>query len=118
MSGPVEIFKASKGPAVTAHNAITDSAVSAAIDMNGYNAALVEVVIAGAGMWKVDMQGKLVAADAACDLYDNYDNQLTTGNLSASRTRLFVGLPDLLYVKATETSGTAACTVRVVPMNV
>jgi hypothetical protein len=107
-----------KGDIITAHNAIEDTATSTEIDISGFNAMLVSVLITGTGTWKIDLQGRFNTAGTVMDIYDNNDSQLTTGNLTASRMKLFVILPDLIKIVATEVSGTATCTVRIQPINV
>lgn len=107
-----------KGNVTPAHSAISGTATSAPIDCRGYNAVLVKVAISGTGTWKIDVQGCNTPQGTFVDVYDNYDNQLTTGNLTASRMRLFVAVPDNIKIVATEVSGTATCTVEVQPMNI
>lgn len=113
-----QIDEIKKGSVFTAHSAIADTATSTEIDTKGFNAVLVSVLISGTGTWKIDIQGRFNTAGTAMDIYDNNDNQLTTGNLAASRMKLFVAIPDLIKIVATEVSGTATCTVRVQPLNV
>jgi hypothetical protein len=115
----VMIASKEKGLVTTAIAAGTDAtATSTEIDINGFNAILVSALITGSGTWKVDLKGRLDGAGTVMDLYDNNDNQLTTGNLTASRMKLFAGVPDLITIVATEVSGTATCSVRVQPLNV
>jgi len=114
----VQLDSVYKGQAVTAHSAITATATSTEINAKGYNAVLVSVLISGTGTWKIDVQGRMNTSGTVMDIYDNNDVQLTTGNLTASRMRLFVAVPDLIKIVATEVSGTATCTVRVQPLNV
>lgn len=108
----------SKGNAVNVHNAAAATATSAEIDITGFNAVLVSIKITGTGTWKIDVQGRLDDTGTAADLYDHNGNQLTTGNLTASRGVLFVGVPDLIKFVATEVDGAATCTVDVQPINV
>ena len=107
----------SKGNAETVHDAITATATSDEIDVTGFNALLVSVLITGTGVWTVDIQGRLDTGGTAMDIYDNNDNQLTTGSISESRLKLFYPVPDLVKVVATEDTDGAACTVRVQPIN-
>lgn len=114
----IQIEKMPKGNAVVAHNAIEGTTTSGEISVKGYNAAFVSVDITGTGTWKIDLQGKLSASGTYMDLYDNNDNQLTTGNLTADRIKLFVAIPDYIKVVATEVVDGATCTVRVQPINI
>jgi hypothetical protein len=107
-----------KGPVSAVHNAIDVTTTSSEIDLTGFNAVLVSVLITGSGTWKIDLQGRFNTDGTVTDIYDNNDNQLTTGNLSANRMKLFVAIPDLIKIVATEISGTATCTVRLQPLNV
>jgi hypothetical protein len=107
-----------KGLAEKVHNGIAATATSDPIDCGGFNAVLVSVLITGAGTWKIDIQGRLDGSDTFVDIYDNNDNQLTTGNLTASRMKLFVAIPGEIKIVATEVADGATCTVRVQPINV
>jgi len=118
LGGICDIDKIHKGNVTTAHSAIAATATSKFIKTKGFNAALVKVTIAGTGTWKIDVQGCNTEQGTFVDVYDNYDNQLTTGNLTASRMRLFVGLPDNIKIVATEVADGATCTVEVQPINI
>lgn len=119
MLGTVDIDKINKGAFKTVHNAIAATATSTSIKTKGYNAVLVKTTIgAGGGTWKIDVMGGNTSGGTFVDIYDNYDNQLTTGNLTASRMRLFVAIPDYIQIEATEAVDGSACTVEVQPMNV
>jgi hypothetical protein len=107
-----------KGLITKTHNAIEATATGEEIDVSGFNAILVETKIVGVGTWKIDIQGRLDGAGTYADLYDNNDNQLTTGNLTASRIKLFAAVPNLIKVVATEVADGATCTVRVQPINI
>lgn len=113
-----QIDEIKKGSIITAHSTIAATTTSAEIDTRGFNAVLVSVLISGSGTWKIDIQGRFNTAGTSMDIYDNNDNQLTTGNLTASRMKLFVAIPDLIKIVATEVSDGATCTVRVQPLNV
>lgn len=114
----VEIDQIMKGNISTVHSVIEATATSAEVDCKGFNAVLVSVLISGTGTWKIDIQGRFNLAGTSMDLYDNNDTQLTTGNLAASRMKLFIAIPDLIKIVATEVSGTATCTVRIQPINI
>jgi hypothetical protein len=107
-----------KGLVTKTHDGISATATGEEIDVTGFNAALVSVEISGTGTWKIDVQGRLDGTDAFKDLYDNNNNQLTTGNLTASRTKLFAAIPNSIRIVATEIDGAATCAVRVQPINV
>jgi hypothetical protein len=77
---------------------------------------MVIVEAISAGTWKIDVQGASATGGTFVDLYDNYDNQLTTGNLTAARGRLFVAVPNFIKIVATEVVDGGACTVKVIPM--
>lgn len=113
-----QIDKMHKGNVTTVHNAIVATAsTSTKINCIGYNALMVIVTIgAGGGTWKIDVMGSGTQQGTYVDIYDNYDNQLTTGNLTASRMRLFVAVPDWIQIEATEVADGSACTVEVQPM--
>jgi hypothetical protein len=104
-----------KGSVTTAHDAIEATATSAEIDCTGYNAVMV-IAEAVTETWKIDVQGAAGTGGTFVDLYDNYDNQLTTGNLTAARGRLFVAIPNFIKIVATEVVDGGACTVKVIPM--
>lgn len=118
MGGMLDIIKMHKGNVTTVHNAITATAsTSTKVNCKGYNALLVKTTIgAGGGTWKIDVKGSNTEQGTYVDIYDNYDNQLTTGNLTASRMRLFVAVPDWVQIVATEVVNGSACTVEVQPM--
>lgn len=107
-----------KGDITTVHNAISATTTSAEINISGYNAVLVSVLISGSGTYKIDLQGRFDSSGTVMDIYDNNDTKLTTGDLTANRMKLFAAVPDLITIVATEVSGTATCTVRVQPINV
>lgn len=112
-------IKLLKGFVTTVHNAIAVTTTSAAVTCIGYNALLVTVIIgAGGGTWKIDVQGCNTSGGTFVNIYDNYDNQLTTGNLTASRMRLFVAIPDYIKIVATEVVDGSTCTVEVQPINI
>jgi hypothetical protein len=113
----MHISEMSKGLITTVHSAITATATSAEIDVTGFNAVLVSVLITGTGTWKADVQGRFDATGTVMDIYDNSDNQLTTGNLTASRMKLFVAVPNFIKIVATEVVDGATCTVRIQPLN-
>jgi len=108
--------KVGKGSLTTSHNAVEETTTSAEIDTTGYNAVMVYVEAISGGTWKVDIQGAAATGGTFVNLYDNYDNQLTTGNLTAARARLFVGVGNFIKVVATEVVDGGACTVKVLPM--
>jgi len=119
MSGSIfQLDNVYKGNVITAHSAISATATSAQIDCKGKNAVLVSILITGTGTWKFDIQGRLDGSGTYMDIYDNADSQLTTGNLTASRMKLFVAIPDMIKIVATEVVDGATCTVRVQPINV
>jgi alpha-D-ribose 1-methylphosphonate 5-phosphate C-P lyase len=107
-----------KGAITTALNAISVTTTSSEIDVTGYNAVLVSVNITGTGTWKVDVRGRFDVDGTVMDIFDNNNQQLTTGNLTASRMRLFVSVPNLITIVATEVADGATCTVRVQPINI
>lgn len=114
----MEIDQIMKGNVATVHNGISATATSGQIDCRGFDAVLVSILISGEGTWKIDLQGRLNSADTFIDVYDNNDAQLTTGNLTASKMKLFIAIPDTIRIVATLVSGTATCTVKVQPVNV
>jgi hypothetical protein len=107
-----------KGDIITAHSAIDATATSSEIVIEGFNAALVSILITGTGTWKIDLQGRFNTAGTVMNIYDNNDVQLTTDNITASRMKLFVAIPDLITIVATEVVSGATCTVTVQPINV
>lgn len=110
-------IKLLKGAVTTAHNAIAATATSDTVPCIGYPGLLVKVTVgAGGGTWKIDVQGCNTVDGTFVDVYDNYDNQLTTGNLTASRMRLFVAIPDYIKIVATEVVDGSTCTVEVQPI--
>ena len=112
-----QIDKYYKGNVIVAHNAIDATATSTEIGIAGYSAVLVSIIINGVGTWKIDIQGRLNVNGTIADIYDNNDVQLTTGNITASRMKLFVAVPELIKIVATEVVNGATCTVTVQPLN-
>lgn len=82
---------------------------------DNFNAVLVTVKVTGT--WKIDIQGRLDKDGTVMDIFDNNDSQLTTGNLTTSRMKLFVAIPNLLTIKANLVAA-GNCTVRIQPINV
>lgn len=107
-----------KGPVTELLTTINTTTTSSEVNIDGHNAVLVSVLITGTGTWKVDVQGRFNTSGTVMDIYDHNDNQLTTGNLTASRMKLFVCVPDLIKVVATEIADGATCTVRIQPITV
>jgi len=114
----VDLIKMNKGNVKTMLTAVSSTTTSAEERISGYNAVLVTVLINGAGTWKVDIQGRLDASGTVMPIVDNNDAPLTTGNLTVSTMKLFVSVPDLITVVATEIADGATCTVRIQPLNV
>jgi hypothetical protein len=112
------IVSIGKGAITTALNAITGTTTASEVNTEGFNAVLVSVNISGTGTWKVDVRGRFDVSGTVMDIFDNNDRQLTTGNLTASRMRLFVSIPNLITIVATEVADGATCTVRVQPINI
>jgi hypothetical protein len=107
-----------KGIKTVAINAASGTTTSSEINIGDNNAILIDVVISGSGTWKIDVQGELVSGGTFKDIYDNYDNQLTTGNITANRMRLFVAVPKFIKIVATEVVNGATCTVNVMPITI
>jgi len=107
--------KVGKGSVTTAHAAITGTATSAAIDCTGYNAVMV-IAESVTETWKLDVQGSVASDGTYVDLFDGVGTQMTTGNLTAARGKLFVGIPNHIKIVATEVVDEGACTVKVIPM--
>ena len=112
------IVSIGKGAITTALNAITGTTTASEVNTEGFNAVLVSVNISGTGTWKVDVRGRFDVSGTVMDIFDNNDRQLTPGNLTASRMRLFVSIPNLITIVATEVADGATCTVRVQPINI
>lgn len=102
-----------KGATTLVHNNINATTLSAAIDMTGYNAILVEIIPAG-GTWTIALQGALDTTYV--DLYDG-TTAMSSGAISTNRIMYWKGVPDKLKINATKGTGTG-CTVRIVPMNI
>jgi hypothetical protein len=107
-----------RGNVKTIFNAIEETTTSSEIQLSGHNVVMVSCDITGTGTWKVDIKGRLDSAGTVMDLYDNNDNQLTTGNITADRMKLFLVVPELITIVATEVAAGATLTVRIQPMNV
>lgn len=109
--------KSRKGSA----NTVITSAITATSDeynIAGYNAILLSAKITSAATWKLDVKGRFDTNGTVMDMYDNNASQLTTGNITANRTQLFVALPDLITISATLVDGTATLTARMQPINI
>lgn len=87
-------------------------------NISGYNAVLLSSKITAAATWKIDVQGRLDTAGTTMDIYDNNDALLSTGNITANRTKLFAALPDFVTFNATLVDGTAVLTLRMQPLNI
>jgi hypothetical protein len=96
--GDVGISAIGKSNIATAHNAISDTASSNAINATGYNSINI-IVPAITGTWKIDIQNS--DGTTYVDAYDG-STQLTTGNITATRTMLFKGITDEIKIVATE----------------
>ena len=107
-----------KGEVIAVHSGLTATATSSEFVSNGYNAMLVEVIITGSGSWTISLQGSSSSGGTFSNVYDNNKTQQTTGSISASRIQLFTVTPDFMKIVATEDSGTATCSVNVIPVNV
>jgi hypothetical protein len=107
-----------RGNVKTIFSAIEETTTSSEIQLSGYNAVMVSCDIAGAGTWKVDIKGRFDVNGAVMDLYDNNDNPLTTGNITADRMKLFLVAPEFITIVATEVATGSTLTLRIQPMNV
>lgn len=112
------VTRLEKGTVYTAHSTISSTATSIEFDTTGFNACLVSCDLTGTGTWKVDVQGRFDSNGVYMDIYDNTDAQLTTGNITSDRMKLFVGIPSFIKIVATEVVDGATLTVRVLPLNV
>jgi hypothetical protein len=99
-----------------AHNAITDTATSAEIDLTGYKAVTLYTTIATAGTWKIDLYVSSAPSGSFKPAYDIGGTLLTTGNLTfaanPSSARDFKVYGKYLKIIATEVVGGGACTVN------
>jgi hypothetical protein len=109
--------EARKGDIYTAITADT-TANSTEYNITGYNAALLSAKFTSAATWRLDIKGRMDTAGTTMDIYDNNDNQLTTGNITANRTKLFVALPNYITIYASLVDGTATLTARMQPINI
>lgn len=120
-SDSVDVAQKSKGSVVTAHNAITAPATSAAIDCTGYNAVLVDVNVTAfsSGSITVLVQGAVDGSGAYGKCY-GYSGSGTTSELSAAfstvvrRVHTFWCVPDSIKIDVSGTF-TGTLTVKVQP---
>ena len=116
MSLGVNIIGMYKAKEVTAHNAITATATSSAVDCKGFRKAILTFDITGSGDWtltvnKSDSTGTTIVAA---------DSTVTGGvkaNVTADTWYILDPAPDWITITATENSGTATVTVKVQPYN-
>jgi hypothetical protein len=101
---------------ILAHSAIDATATSAEIQVSGASIVMLDIEISGSGTWKVDIQGSRLLGGTYKDIYDNNGNQLTTGNITASRIQSFFIVSDFIKIVATEVANGATCTVNVIPV--
>lgn len=113
----IDVGKMSKGGAITAHNAIVDTKISGTIPCSGFNAVILHVVISGTGKWKIDIQNAVIDNGIFVDAFDG-EKQLSTGEITASRSILFRGITDYIKIAATEITDGATCTIKAQPLNV
>lgn len=110
-----------KGAVSTVLNGIQANSTSLEIDCSGFNAILVSANFtagAGVGYFNISLQGKFEAGGTYMDLYDNNDNKLETGSITANRIKLFAAVSDFVKVVATEVTDGATVTVKVQPINI
>jgi hypothetical protein len=113
------VMQLEKGQITTAHATGTAAtATSNIIRTKGNNAVLVKVDISGSGAWTIALTGALEDTGAFASLYDANGNAMGTGSKTTSGCYLFVGVPELIKIVATEDSGTATVTVKVQPITV
>ena len=110
--GKANIAGIDKGSIVTAINAISGTATSNAIAMQGYHGVDVEVIVTGVGNWDIEITG--------CSILDgnflSNDPQLIKQGITASTRFSFSTTASYIKVIATENSGTATVTVKVTPV--
>ena len=102
---------------VVAHNAITGTATSTAIDCRGYNAVYVEIAITVAAVnWTVSLLGSSSAGGTYSALY--VDATAVSKQTATTYAGMWRGVPDWVKVLATEDVDTGKCTVTITPCNV
>lgn len=105
-----------KQAVILAHSAVAVTSTSTEINVSGASIVQLDITIAGTGTWKVDIQGCSVSGGTFKDIYDNNNNQLTTGNITASRIQTFYVVSEYIKIIATEVADGATCTVNVIPV--
>jgi hypothetical protein len=94
----------------------TTTASSTEYNVTPYNGIFLSAKFTSAATWKLDVKGRLDTAGTTMDIYDNNGNQLTTLNITSSRTCLFAAVPNYVTISAYLVDGTASLTVRMQPI--
>jgi hypothetical protein len=109
-----------KGNVVTAHSAITATAISNKIDCRGKNAVLIQALISVAAQnWTFKVQGSMTENGTYTDCYELANTgsmALMSYQTNASKMFLFKGIPDWIKIVATEDVDGATVTVNVQPL--
>ena len=97
----------------TAHNAITGTATSSAIDCRGYNSILIQVTISVSHNWTFSVRGCLTSGDTFTDWYEQANTGFMTSmsyQTNANKGFVFKGIPDYVKIVATEDDDGATVT--------
>ena len=106
-----------RGAVQTAHSGVATTTTSAEIDLgNEFLGCLVVVDITGSGQWTVKVQGTHAEGGNYGDLTDIYGNAMSI-TTSTDVGQGFFGCTRYIKIVATEDSGTATCTVKLIPLN-
>ncbi len=108
-----------RGPVTVAHNAITATATSAAIDCKGFNGVLIDFAISGAANWTISITGCDTSTGTFKAVYELANTGTMTAmsyQLNANRIFVFKGVPDFIKVVATEDAGAETVTVKAQPI--
>lgn len=108
-----------RGIVTTAHNAITGTATSSAIDMQGFNGIMIYFTTDMARNWTISLTG----SDSSTGTFAAVYEQANTGTMAAmsyqtnaNRVFVFKGVPNYVKVVATEDADGATVTVKAQPI--
>lgn len=107
-----------KGAIVTAHNSISNSAVSQPIDCTTYNAVLiyVEKISGASGQWKIALEGASQIAGPFGPVHNEDSFQLESIRIDETGCYLLKGIPDFIKTSAVKVEGDLVISVKVQPI--
>jgi hypothetical protein len=106
------LVQLAKGEIVTPLTGITVTTASQPKSMRGHNALILYFLMtAGSGTWTIKIQGATAVNGTFVDMYDINGVQMAISSVTASRSQVFVGIPEHFRIVATEDVNGATITV-------